>query len=87
MTSKAADKQTTLVQSVPASAIEDAELSFQFSKDEHNQGFWTAMRLHWPAVGWGLFMNLVRGFQQHLLPAHFAEGDRQLSLRESTGVW
>ena len=64
MTSKAADKQTTLVQTVPASAIEDAELSFLFSKDEHNQGFWTAMRLHWPAVGWGLFMNLVRNFQQ-----------------------
>ncbi|KAE8353438.1 general substrate transporter [Aspergillus coremiiformis] len=59
MTSPAEEKQTTLVQSIPVSAIEDAALSRRFAKEEHSQGFWTALRLHWPAVGWGLFMNLA----------------------------
>lgn len=54
-----AEKCTTLVQSLPVSSTEEAELSFQFSKEEHSQGFWVALRRHWPAVAWGLFMNLV----------------------------
>ncbi|KAA8652374.1 hypothetical protein EYZ11_007080 [Aspergillus tanneri] len=48
-----------LVQSFPQSSTEEAKLSFQFSKEEHSQRFWDAMRCHWPAITWGLFMNLA----------------------------
>ena len=54
-----AEKGTTVVQSLPAEATEEAELSFQFTKQEHALGWWDAMRLHYPAIGWGLFMNMV----------------------------
>jgi hypothetical protein len=53
------EKQTTVVQSISEDAIEEAELSFQFTKEEHSLSWWDAMRLHYPAIGWGLFMNLV----------------------------
>jgi hypothetical protein len=52
-------KQTTVVQSIPEVATEEAELSFQYTKEEHALSWWDAMRLHYPAIGWGLFMNLV----------------------------
>jgi hypothetical protein len=54
-----AEKGTALVQSLPAEVTEEAELSFQFTKQEHALGWWDAMRLHYPAIGWGLFMNTV----------------------------
>lgn len=53
------EKRETVVQAIPAEATEDAELSFQFTKQEHALGWWDAMRLHYPAIGWGLFMNIV----------------------------
>ena len=53
------EKQTTVVQSISEDAIEEAELSFRFTKEEHALSWWDAMRLHYPAIGWGLFMNLV----------------------------
>lgn len=53
------EKQTTVVQYIPEDATEDAELSFEFTKQEHALGWWDAMRLHYPAIGWGIFMNLV----------------------------
>jgi hypothetical protein len=53
------EKQSTVVQAIPAEATEEAELSFQFTKQEHALGWWDAMRLHYPAIGWGLFMNIV----------------------------
>lgn len=52
-------KRATVVQAIPAEASEEAELSFQFTKYEHALGWWDAMRLHYPAIGWGLFMNIV----------------------------
>jgi hypothetical protein len=54
-----AEKGTTVVQSLPVEATEEAELSFQFTKQEHALTWWDAMRLHYPAIGWGLFMNMV----------------------------
>lgn len=48
-----------MIQSLPADSTEEAELSFQFTKEEHALGWWDAMRLYYPAIGWGLFMNLV----------------------------
>ena len=57
------DKEISLVQVLPADAdIAEAELSYEFTKDEHNLTFWAAVRRHWPALGWGMFMNLVRPF-------------------------
>jgi hypothetical protein len=53
------EKQTTVVEYISSSDREDAELSFEFSKQEHALGWWDAMRLHYPAIGWGIFMNLV----------------------------
>jgi hypothetical protein len=53
------EKQITVVQSIPEDATEEAELSFQFTKEEHALSWWDAMRMHYPAIGWGLFMNLV----------------------------
>ena len=52
-------KRATVVEAIPAEATEEAELSFQFTKQEHALGWWDAMRLHYPAIGWGLFMNIV----------------------------
>ncbi|KAJ5244286.1 hypothetical protein N7489_004382 [Penicillium chrysogenum] len=54
-----AEKGTTVVQSLPVEATEEAELSFQFTKQEHALTWWDAMRLHYPAIGWGLFMNMA----------------------------
>ncbi|KAL4912629.1 hypothetical protein BDW62DRAFT_194093 [Aspergillus aurantiobrunneus] len=49
-----------VVQVLPADAdLQDAELSYEFTKDEHTLGFWDAARRHWPALAWGLFMNLA----------------------------
>ncbi|KAJ5762961.1 hypothetical protein N7533_001642 [Penicillium manginii] len=53
------EKQTTVVEYISSSDREDAELSFEFSKQEHALGWWDAMRLHYPAIGWGIFMNLA----------------------------
>lgn len=53
------EKGATVVQSLPADSAEEAELSFQFTKEEHALGWWDAMRMYYPAIGWGLFMNLV----------------------------
>lgn len=53
------EKQTTVVRYISADGSEDAELSFEFSKQEHTLGWWDAMRMYYPAVGWGIFMNLV----------------------------
>lgn len=52
-------KGATVVHAIPAEASEEAELSYQFTKQEHALGWWDAMRLHYPAIGWGLFMNIV----------------------------
>lgn len=52
-------KRATVVEAIPAEATEQAELSFQFTKQEHALSWWDAMRLHYPAIGWGLFMNIV----------------------------
>lgn len=50
----------SLVQVLPADAdLREAELSYEFSKDEHSLRFWDAARRHWPAIAWGLFMNLA----------------------------
>jgi hypothetical protein len=54
------DKSTALVQSIRASALDDSQRSLEFTNDEHSLTFWVALRQHWPAVTWGLFMNLVR---------------------------
>ncbi|KAL5049177.1 hypothetical protein BDW71DRAFT_176296 [Aspergillus fruticulosus] len=56
------EKQVRLVQVLPAeseSEIHEAELSYEFTKDEHTLTFWAAARRHWPALAWGMFMNLA----------------------------
>ncbi|KAI9368654.1 general substrate transporter [Aspergillus egyptiacus] len=56
----AVDNKVSLVQVLPADAdSQEAELSYEFTKDEHHLRFWEAARLHWPALAWGLFMNLA----------------------------
>ncbi|KAL4877825.1 general substrate transporter [Aspergillus karnatakaensis] len=53
-------KETHLVQVLPADAdLHEAELSYEFSKDEHSLRFLDAARRHWPALAWGMFMNLA----------------------------
>ena len=52
-------EKEVLVQALPADRSDEAELSFQFTKEEHAQGWREAMALYWPAIGWGLFMNLA----------------------------
>jgi hypothetical protein len=54
------EKATALVQSIRSSALDNSQQSLDFTNDEHSQTFWVALRRHWPAVTWGLFMNLVR---------------------------
>ncbi|KAJ5297856.1 hypothetical protein N7508_008105 [Penicillium antarcticum] len=53
------EKQNTVVQVISEDAAEEAELSFQFTKEEHALSWWDAMGMHYPAIGWGLFMNLA----------------------------
>ncbi|KAJ0421155.1 general substrate transporter, partial [Aspergillus carlsbadensis] len=54
------NKVVHLVQVLPAdSDLQDAELSYEFTKDEHTLRFWEAARRHWPALAWGMFMNLA----------------------------
>ncbi|KAL4778876.1 general substrate transporter [Aspergillus varians] len=54
------DKEVRLVQVLPADAdLREAELSYEFTKDEHSLGFYEAARRHWPALAWGMFMNLA----------------------------
>lgn len=53
------EKQGTVVKYISSDGSVDARLSFEFSKQEHALGWWDAMRLHYPAIGWGIFMNLV----------------------------
>lgn len=58
-----AGKEVRLVHVLPADAdLREAELSFEFTKDEHALTFFAAARRHWPALAWGMFMNLVRFF-------------------------
>lgn len=53
-------KQTTpSIRSSPTSIVEEAEKSLQFTEIEHSLGFWQAAKLYWPAVCWGLFINLA----------------------------
>ncbi|KAJ5102225.1 sugar transporter [Penicillium alfredii] len=52
-------KDTTVVVSVPAPCAQEAEKSAQFSEYEHSLGFWEAVKLHWPAVVWAMFINLA----------------------------
>lgn len=59
------EKQGTVVQCVSADASEEAELSFEFTKQEHALGWWKAIRLYYPAIGWGIFMNLVSKLEVH----------------------
>ncbi|KAL6230992.1 hypothetical protein BDW75DRAFT_244323 [Aspergillus navahoensis] len=56
------EKQVHLVQVLPVESeteIHEAELSYEFTKDEHRLTFWAAARRHWPALAWGMFMNLA----------------------------
>ncbi|EAW13563.1 putative MFS alpha-glucoside transporter [Aspergillus clavatus NRRL 1] len=53
------EKQTALVQAIPTSTCEDVPRSLEFTKEEHSQAFWDAVRRHWPSVAWGMFMNLA----------------------------
>ncbi|KAL4865922.1 hypothetical protein BDV12DRAFT_187832 [Aspergillus spectabilis] len=54
------EKETHLVQVLPGDTdLREAELSYEFSKDEHSLAFWEAARRHWPALAWGMFMNLA----------------------------
>ncbi|KAL3481402.1 general substrate transporter [Aspergillus californicus] len=56
----ASEKEVHLVQVLPANAdLHDAELSCEFTKHEHTLTFWDAARRHWPAIAWGMFMNLA----------------------------
>lgn len=43
-----------------SSTTEEAEKSLQFTEIEHALGFWQATKLYWPAISWGLFINLAR---------------------------
>ncbi|KAL4976208.1 general substrate transporter [Aspergillus desertorum] len=55
-------RKVHLVQLIPAESdadIHEAELSYEFTKDEHTLTFWAAARRHWPALAWGTFMNLA----------------------------
>lgn len=40
-------------------STEEAEKSLQFTEVEHAMGFWQAAKLYWPAICWGLFINLA----------------------------
>jgi hypothetical protein len=56
------EKKVNLVQVIPAESetdVHEAALSYEFTKDEHTLTFWDAARRHWPALAWGMFMNLV----------------------------
>ncbi|GIJ88169.1 hypothetical protein Asppvi_007087 [Aspergillus pseudoviridinutans] len=54
------EKATALVQSIRGS-----QRSLEFTNDEHLETFWVAVRRHWPAVTWGLLMNLRTYGYQH----------------------
>lgn len=67
------DKRHTVVQAIPVGVGDEAEFAQEFTRKEHALGFWEAMRLHWPAVAWASFMNLVREFcslEKQLLTSH-----------------
>ncbi|KAL2832611.1 general substrate transporter [Aspergillus cavernicola] len=54
------EKEVRLVHVLPADTdLHEAELSYEFTKDEHKLTFWDAVRRHWPALTWGMFMNLA----------------------------
>jgi hypothetical protein len=55
-----ANKNNTVVETAPSSLAVEAEKSAQFTEYEHSLGFWEAVKLHWPAVAWAVFINLVR---------------------------
>jgi hypothetical protein len=42
-----------------SASSEEAQKSLQFTEIEHAMGFWQAAKLHWPAIAWGLFINLA----------------------------
>ncbi|KAF7183372.1 hypothetical protein CNMCM7691_003571 [Aspergillus felis] len=50
-----------------APAFDDSQRSLEFTNHEHSQTFWVALRRHWPAVTWGLFMNLDRGIVRSIV--------------------
>lgn len=37
----------------------EQEKSMQYTETEHSLTFWKALQLHYPAVLWGLFINLA----------------------------
>lgn len=49
------DSQTATSDDAAAESLK----SQQFTKIEHALGFWEALRLHYPAVLWCLFINLA----------------------------
>ena len=52
-------KQMTPSLIVGSATTEEAEKSLQYTEIEHALGFWQAAKLHWPAICWGLFINLA----------------------------
>ncbi|KAJ5815144.1 sugar transporter [Penicillium riverlandense] len=54
-----ANKNNTVVETAPSSQAVEAEKSAQFTEYEHSLGFWEAVKLHWPAVAWAVFINLA----------------------------
>ncbi|KAJ4292374.1 hypothetical protein N0V90_009036 [Kalmusia sp. IMI 367209] len=52
-------KQMTPSVRAGSATAEEAEKSLQFTEIEHALGFWQAAKLHWPAIFWGLFINLA----------------------------
>src|SRR5262245_22820578 len=52
-------KEITPSVRVGSTSTEEAEKSLQFTEIEHGMGFWQAAKLHWPAICWGLFINLA----------------------------
>ncbi|KAL4736179.1 general substrate transporter [Aspergillus similis] len=56
------EKKVNLIQVIPAESetdVHEAALSYEFTKDEHTLTFWAAAGRHWPALAWGMFMNLA----------------------------
>ncbi|RAL12824.1 putative MFS alpha-glucoside transporter [Aspergillus homomorphus CBS 101889] len=53
------EKHETIIQAVPTASLEEAGDSHEFLAAEHALTFWPALRQHWPAVAWALFMNLA----------------------------
>lgn len=56
-------KQNTIVNNdmdaISVQLSPEAEKSFQYTELEHSLTFWQALKLHYPAVLWGLFINIA----------------------------